>query len=205
MGVNLAQLPPLQSGTRDVIRITAVGRCVEKKGHEFTLRALHALRVRRPDLPLRLDLIGEGPLLDDLQTLATALGLEDLVRFMGPLSHPEVLQALSATDIVSLPSVTAADGDKEGIPVVLMEAMAMRIPVVSTFHSGIPELVSHETSGLLSLERDVGTLARNIERLADDPAFRAILGEAARARIEAEFETAALGRSLRRHYAALLS
>lgn len=186
------------------VRIGSIGRFVEKKGHTFTIQALERVKNDRPDLTIYLDLVGDGPLLDQSKELAARLGVAELVTFHGALPHEAALAVISECDLIALPSVTAADGDQEGIPVVLMEAMAMRLPVVSTFHSGIPELVDHNTTGLLTAERDIEGLARHIETLAINPELRISFGDAGFAKVDAEFNTRKLGAMLRARYQSLV-
>jgi colanic acid/amylovoran biosynthesis glycosyltransferase len=106
----------------------------------------------------------------------------------GSKRHEEVIQVLTQTHILIAPSVTAADGDEEGIPNTLKEAMAMGLPVISTVHAGIPELVEDGVSGFLVPERDVEALADRLERLVDHSETWAAMGRAGRRQIEAEFD-----------------
>lgn len=168
-------------------RMIAVGRFVEKKGLEYAIRAMAEAAGQIGHRKLQLDLIGDGPLADNLKALTGKLGLEDAVTFHGFLPHAEVAKALKDADAFILPSVVAADGDMEGIPVSLMEAMASGLPVLSTRHSGIPELIEHGVNGLLADERDVSGLAKQIVALVQDPAGRAARAEKARETVEQDF------------------
>src|SRR5690606_27469625 len=105
-----------------------VGRLVEKKGAEYAIRALGDLRRRRPDIGWKFDFIGDGPLLGPLSALSASLGLADRIAFLGPRPHEEVKQRLREAHLFVLPSVTAPNGDMEGVPVALMEAMACGLP-----------------------------------------------------------------------------
>lgn len=177
-------------------RIISVGRLVEKKGTEFALRALAKAAPQLGDRSFQLDLIGDGPLTANLKVLVAQLGLENSVVFHGSLPHADVANALSRADAFLLPSVTAADGDKEGIPVSLMEAMASGLPVISTRHSGIPELIEHGVSGWLADERDVDGLAEQIVALIQEPDARARRASAARQTIERDFNLNTLSEQL---------
>ena len=133
------------------------------------MRALAQVRAQRPDLAFRYTLIGDGPLLMQMKSLCAELGLNEHVSFLGALPHAEVKRLLASSDAFILPSVTGIDGDMEGVPVVLMEAMAAGLLCLSSMHSGIPELIANGKSGLLSPERDVAGLAANIIWIAANP------------------------------------
>lgn len=171
---------PRVSGEERVI--LHVGRMVEKKGVDYTLRAFKALRTSTPNVKLLL--VGDGPLLGEMKQLATALALGDAAVFLGPLPNTEVRRLMGMADVFVLHSVTAADGDEEGLPIVLMEAMAMRRPVVSTYHSGIPELINDEENGFLVNERAVEQYTQAMKKalVATDA-----LKSAARSTIECRF------------------
>jgi len=189
MGVDCSAIPfePRRRAANDPVRITTVGRLVEKKGGEYAIRAVAGLAKSKPHLDWRLDLAGAGPLEEQFRDLACQLDVADRVSFLGGLSSSEVRAQLRRTDIFLLPSVTAANGDMEGIPVALMEAMAAGIPVVSTFHSGIPELVEHGISGLLAAERDHVALTRLLIELIEDAEKGKELAAAARRKVETVF------------------
>jgi len=169
------------------IRLVTVGRLTEKKGHRYTIEAFADLVARNPDLPIHLDIVGSGPQLGELKALITALGLSDRVQLLGGISHDEVRALLDEAHIFLLHSVTAADGDMEGIPVSIMEAMAMGLPVASTRHSGIAELVADGRSGLLVDERDVAGFADALDRLIGDSAMVERMGREGRAIIERDY------------------
>jgi colanic acid/amylovoran biosynthesis glycosyltransferase len=169
------------------VRLISVGRLTEKKGHRFTIDALAQLAARRPDIDFRLDLVGSGPGLEQLRTQIASLGLNSRVRLLGGINHDQVRALLDDAHIFVLHSVTAADGDMEGIPVSIMEAMAMGLPVVSTRHSGIPELVADGRSGFLVEERDATAFAERLEQLIKDPALIGSMGRAGRTIIEADY------------------
>lgn len=169
------------------VRFLSVCRLVEKKGLDIAIDALALLHDRHPEIDWRYDIGGEGPLAAALKAQVALAGLEGRVSFVGPLPHEDVLQRMSQAHALLAPSVTAADGDQEGIPVTLMEGMALGTPVCATRHSGIPELVSHGETGLLSDERDVEGLYSNILSLVHNPQMAATMTKAARRKIESEF------------------
>jgi colanic acid/amylovoran biosynthesis glycosyltransferase len=178
-----------------VSRVVSVGRFVEKKGFEYGLRAF-AKAERLLGRSLRYDLVGDGPLRPALERLARELELGERLHFHGERSSEDVAALLDQSDVLLAPSVTAENGDCEGIPVVLMEAMARGLPVISSVHSGIPELVRHDESGLLAPERDVDALAEALARVGREPECSTRLGSNARARVEADFDSARLAREL---------
>lgn len=169
------------------VRLISTGRLIEKKGHSYTLEALALLRQRRPELSFTLDIVGDGPDEPMLKAEACRLGLDGLVRFHGGLPHQRTLDLLQQASIFVLPSVTAANGDMEGIPVAIMEAMAVGLPVISTFHSGIPELVEDGVSGRLVPERNAEALANAIASMLVEPETWSCYGRAGRKKIEQEF------------------
>lgn len=185
---------------RPALRILTVARLVEKKGVADAIRAVSRLPVDYEYV-----IAGDGPLRAELEALAAAEGVAARVRFVGARSAAEVADLLDAADVFLAPSVTAADGDVEGVPVSIMEAMAAGLPVVSTRHSGIPELVADGVSGFLTAEHDVAGLTRRLSALAADSALRARMGEAGRDIVEREFEIGALTERLEGYYGELLS
>ena len=172
------------------IKLLSVGRLVEKKGIEFALRALAQVK---PDCPDFLYYVaGNGPLMSNLEALTSELGLSNQVKFLGWQSQAQIVDLMRESDIMITPSVTARDGDKEGIPMVLMEAMASGLPVISTYHSGIPELIEDGVSGLLVPERDVEGLAAALRRGLTQPETLAAYVVAGRHKVEQQFDLARL-------------
>jgi colanic acid/amylovoran biosynthesis glycosyltransferase len=161
-------------------------RMVPKKAHEIAIQAVAI--ANNAGTEVTLELFGDGPLKEHLVTLADRLGVSELVRFNGQASHEALLERLrsGAYDFGVLPSVTAEDGDKEGIPVFLMEAMAAGLPVVSTPNGGTLELIGGG-AGVIVEERDAEALASAMISLADDECLRRTLSEAGRARILSSF------------------
>jgi colanic acid/amylovoran biosynthesis glycosyltransferase len=163
------------------LRLLCVGTIHEVKGQHLLLEAVSALRERQ--VPVSVTFVGDGPDRRALEQRARRTALGDVVSFLGETDRDGVLRELDAADVLVAPSVPTAGGKREGIPVVLMEAMACGLPVVSSQLSGIPELVEHDVSGLLLPPGDVGALTDTLARLADDAALRARLGAAARRRV----------------------
>lgn len=169
------------------LHFLSVSRLVEKKGLSVAIDALAMLRDSHSEINWSYDIGGDGPLEKDLRLQVDRVGLQDRVRFLGALSHEETLNRISRADVMLVPSITAHDGDMEGIPVTLMEAMALGTPVCTTRHSGIPELVTHRETGLLSEENDAEGFRDNIVSLALDHERAVAMATAARLKIEREF------------------
>ncbi|MEJ6395920.1 glycosyltransferase [Gymnodinialimonas sp. 2305UL16-5] len=185
LGIPVSRYTFSQSPRQTPLRLVSVCRLVEKKGINVALDALAKLSKDHPEIDWCFDIGGDGPLEPDLRDQANRLGIAGHVEFLGPLKHDETLRRIAEADIMLLPSVTAPDGDQEGIPVTLMEAMALGTAVCTTRHSGIPELVTHGETGLLSDEHDAACLAANIYRLAS--AEGPDLTQAARQKVERDF------------------
>jgi len=161
-----------------------IGRLVEKKGCEYLLRAMQLVQRTYPTVPVTI--IGDGPLRSSLEELATTLNVS--CRFLGSLPPAAVRENLRNTTVFCAPSVTASNGDSEGLPTVLAEAQACGVPVVTTLHAGIPEIIKEGETGFLLEERDHLGLAAAIERLLADEALRQTLRTSAIQRIENYFD-----------------
>jgi colanic acid/amylovoran biosynthesis glycosyltransferase len=169
-----------------VIRIISVGSLIEKKGHEYLVDACAQLAAK--GYKFRCSIVGGGPLRDALQSRIDKQNLQDRVSLLGIRNQAEVQNLYNNSDIFVLACAIARSGDRDGIPVVLMEAMAMQIPIITTSVTGIPELVWDGETGLLVPERDAQALAHAIERLINDPALRQKLGQQGRRTMLAGFD-----------------
>ena len=167
--------------------IISVCRFVEKKGIEFAIMALADLKKRRPDIDWSYKIIGDGPRREEYKSLVKKEGLQDKVIFLGSQPHSFVQKELKEASIFLLPSVTAADGDVEGVPVALMEAMGSGLITVSSNHSGIPDLIDNKISGFLSDERDFSSLSQNLEWIFDNPPKCIQISETAAAKVAKRF------------------
>ncbi len=165
--------------------ILSVARLVEKKGLRDLIAAADILRQR--DRRFQVEIVGDGPLRQSLEAQVRRLALDDRVKFSGPLPHDELCRVYQRASLFALPCVVAADGDRDGIPNVLLEAMASGIPVVSTPVSGIPEVINSESEGLLVPTNNPASLAEALDRLLHSAELRERLALAARAKIEACF------------------
>ena len=147
------------------IRILTIGRFVEKKGIRYGIEAVGRVMKEHADIEYRI--IGDGPLRNEVESIIFNRNLRGNVKLLGWKSQEEIIDFMKDADILLAPSVIGQDGDQEGIPVVLMEAMAMGLPVVSTYHSGIPELVQDNVSGFLAPERNSSVLAEKLKQCID--------------------------------------
>jgi len=151
----------------DKIKVLTIGRLVEKKGYKYMIEAIS--RIVRKNKNIEYIMAGEGPLLLNLKKIAKELNVEKYINFLGAINQKKAIALYREADIFVLPSVTAKNGDQEGIPVVLMEASAIGMPIISTYHTGIPEVVIDGKSGYLVPEKDVDDLVEKLERLIEHP------------------------------------
>ena len=195
-GLDAARFPPPLpvpssrdgSDPADPVRLLSVGRAVEKKGYEVLLRALAMLPAT---VSWRMVHIGDGPLLAALKQMAKKAGLDPHIHWMGPQAQNAVLEQYRAADIFVLAARIAADGDRDGLPNVLMEAHSQALASVSTRVGGIAELIISGETGLLVEPDDAEALAAALERVIRDSALRARLGAAAMARVHTHFTLSA--------------
>jgi glycosyltransferase involved in cell wall biosynthesis len=172
------------------LRVLCVASFEEVKGHRVLLEACRLLQQR--GVAFECDLVGDGPLGGEIRARIARYGLASRVRLHGPRTRDEIVRLLGSADVFALASVPTRAGKREGIPVVLMEAMASELPVVASRLSGIPELVEHGVSGLLAPPGDAAAFAEALAVLAGDPSRRAAMGRAGRERVQRDFD---LGRN----------
>ncbi len=163
----------------------AVGRFTEKKAPQLTLSAFAEVRRACPEARLRM--VGFGPLRDACEDLAKGLGIADAVTFLGACSPAVIQDEMRGARCFVQHSIEAPNGDSEGTPVAILEAGASGLPVISTRHGGIPDVVVEGRTGFLVDEHDVAAMAERMLRLARDPALAGELGMAARERVTTEF------------------
>ena len=200
IGVDLHKFQALPIGATRA-GVLFVGRLVEKKGCEYLLRAMASVQQTCPDDLLTV--IGDGPFRGQLESQAKELGLA--CRFMGVQPPAIVREHLQRTRIFCAPSITAENGDSEGLGMVFAEAQAMGIPVVSTLHGGIPEVVANGKTGLLVNERDHEALAAAITSLLGDTSLWNQFRHSARAHIEHSFDLAKQTAELESIYQSLMA
>jgi colanic acid/amylovoran biosynthesis glycosyltransferase len=185
-GVDVDRLSPqFTNRTAGPLKILCVARLEEVKGHTYLVEACRILRQRGVAFECRL--VGEGPLFKQIEMQIKQTGLGKEIQLVGPLSYQEVIKEMARADVVVLQTAPTAQGDREGIPNVLKEAMACGLPVVACGVGGIPELVDHERTGILVALKNPDALADALQRLYEDSALRTRLGRAGREKIVQEF------------------
>ncbi|MGD1855725.1 MAG: glycosyltransferase [Leptolyngbyaceae cyanobacterium] len=178
-GLDVARFSPKpRAQLSDFPLILSVGRFCEKKGFPYLLNACHLLK--QIGIPYRCAIVGYGPLEKAIQQQIDELGLTDHVTLVGKLTQDQLIEYYQKADIFVLPCLVTEDGDRDGIPNVLLEAMAMELPVVSSDISGISELVTSNRNGILVPEKDALSLAQAMESLIRQPELRTTLGIAGR-------------------------
>lgn len=186
-GLDFTRFPPPRERPQEInrpVRILSVGRAVAKKGFDDLLQALALLPA---DLDWRFHHIGGGPLLGELRRQADQLGLGARIDWRGPQPQEAVLSALRDADIFTLASKVAKDGDRDGLPNVLMEAQSQALAVAATETAGIPELIIDGETGLLTPADEPAALANALARLIGDAALRHRLGVAGFERVRSAF------------------
>lgn len=185
-GLDLAQFAPQERRTELPPLVLAVGRLVEKKGFDDLIRACALLAGR--GVEFRCAIVGSGSERDGLASLIEELHLADRVQLAGPMPRERLIELLPRASAFAAPCVVAADGNRDGLPTVLVEAMALGVPVVASDVTGIPELVRHAETGLIVPQRDPVSLAQAIELLVTDSAFASRLATAGRRLVEEKFD-----------------
>jgi glycosyltransferase involved in cell wall biosynthesis len=183
-GIDLDHFPFTPSEERSPL-VVGVGRLVEKKGFADLVDACALLA--RKGVDFRCIIVGTGELENEIRKRIEQQGLADRVQLVGPKPQCEVIKLVSSAAVLAAPCVVGADGNRDGLPTVLLEAMALGTPCVATDVTGIPEVLRHEETGLMVPQRDPQQLAASIERLLDDAALRLNLATAARRLVEEEF------------------
>jgi colanic acid/amylovoran biosynthesis glycosyltransferase len=169
----------------NTVRILMCGRFVEKKGFPYGIRAFYNLLPMHDNLELRI--IGGGILEKKIKSLVRGLNIQDKVTFLGPKAPDDIPEEMGNSDIFLSPNITSRRGDKECITHTIKEAMATGLPVVSTFHAGIPELVINNETGFLVEEKDIDALTEKLNCLIEHPELREKMGKRGRKVIEEKF------------------
>ncbi len=180
---------PRQATAPDAVpTILSVGRLVEKKGFDYLVQACALLHDRGLRFQCRI-VGGHDKYAEKIKALIAELKLEDCISLPGAVTQEELRAVYQEGTLFALPCLVVDNGDRDGIPNVLVEAMAMEMPVISTDISGIPELIEHEVNGLMVQEKDAAAMADAIQRLLSDPSLRQRLGQAARETVCREFNS----------------
>jgi glycosyltransferase involved in cell wall biosynthesis len=182
---NIERLKSIIKREKDAFTILTVARLVEKKGIKYGILAIKGLIKEFPELQYRI--VGSGPLENELKEVVKSLNLENSVKFLGSLDGDSLMNELNRATIFILPSVRAKNGDMDGIPVSLMEAMYLQIPTISTTISGIPELIENRKEGFLAEQKNIEQLANAMNFFLEDCDLRIKMGENGRKKIEKEF------------------
>lgn len=175
-----------EANPRGCARILSAGRLVPKKGFSVLIQALHLLRQK--GYAFKCTIIGNGPLESRLRNEISQLNLEPYVTLLPPVSQRELFEYYRTADIFALACEVQHDGDRDGIPNVIVEAMAMNVPIVSTNISGIPECLEHKRNGLLVPEKDSPAMADAMAKILDQPEQAKAFGLAGRKKVEQDFD-----------------
>jgi len=202
LGVDLSTFDRADD-TREVPRVTLVGRFTEKKGFRYALRA--CARVLGDGVDAEVVVLGDGDLAPELRRIVAEGGIADKVDFRGAVPHEEVARVLARTDALMTPSVVTRTHDRDSGILVAKEASACGVPVIGTYHGGIPSIIDDGETGFLVPERNVEALADRLRRLLTDAPLRRKMGQAARAKMEREFDLHDQVRKLERHYDEVLN
>jgi colanic acid/amylovoran biosynthesis glycosyltransferase len=187
-GIDLKKFPYIERDWKtEGITIIAVGRLHKKKGFRYLVKAFKKVHERFSSS--RLIIVGDGDERRKIQRLISALKLKRQVWMKGLVPHHQLAQLMQQADIFCLPSLTTRDGNQEGIPNAIKEAMATGLPIVSTRHGGIPELVTDGREGLLVPEKKVSLLAEKIMELMETPMLRQEMGRNGREKVERYFNS----------------
>ena len=185
-GIDVSRIESQPHVEYPVPLIVSVGRLVEKKGFPFLLQAAAVLHGR--GVQFELIIVGDGPMRDELERMASGVGLREKVVFAGHLTQEQIAHVYRRADAFCLASIVAKDGDRDGLPNVILEAMAYGVPVVASNLSAIPEAVIHEETGLLASPGSANELATQLERVLSDRDLRSRLISNARQKVEEEFD-----------------
>jgi len=178
LGIDLENLPVKERSSNKAVNIVFVGRLTEKKGILFLIDAFQNIAQKYQEA--RLIIVGDGELKKKVLKKIKGYRLKEKVIFKGALPNKETLEEMTKADIFILPSYKTADGNQEGTPYTLFEAQGIGLPVISTFHSGIPEIVQDGETGFLVKEKDIKGIEEKLSLLIENPALRREMGEKGR-------------------------
>ena len=189
-------------GPNEWVKILTVASLIEKKGYEYAIKAIK--KVIHTHKNIKYYIVGNGPLRNKLESLVLQFDLGKYVEFVGPVNQMELIELYRNSHIFLLPSVISQDGDEEGTPTVLLEAQAMGLPIISSFHSGIPEIVLDGQSGFLVPEKDVDSLAERLNYLISHSENWLGMGKKGRVFVEKSFNIKKMNKQLMKIYESIL-
>lgn len=176
------------------IKILSVGRLITKKGLRYAIEAISLLKKEYPNV--KYIIVGNGPLKEKLSTLVKELKLTKNVAFLGYKTAKEIAQLMAESDIVVVPSVTSVGGNQDAPVNVLKEAMAVGVPVISTFHGGIPELVDNDVSGFLVPEANAFYIYKRIKQLIEEPDLRELFIKNGKKKVKEKYDCSVVNKKL---------
>jgi colanic acid/amylovoran biosynthesis glycosyltransferase len=200
IGIDTNRFKPSDSAasSAESLNVLHVARLVEKKGTKYLIDAFSRVCGKYPNAVL--NIVGDGPMLPMLREQANSTGIGSHVKFLGSVSHAEITRMMLEADVFILPSVTATNGDSEGLPIVILEASSCGLPIISTYHAGIPEAIVDGETGYLTKEHDVVALAEALDALLESPALREQLGAGGRKLMCGKFDIRRQAESLESIY-----
>lgn len=196
LGVDLSDKTYIQRKQKN--NILMVGRFVEKKGFEYGIKGF--AKIIKKGCKATLSIIGDGSLRTKYEQIIQSEGIVEHVNFLGVLDHKDVLETMQKMDILLAPSVIASNKDRDSGLIVAKEAAARFMPVIGSYHGGIPEIIEHEKTGFLCDEKDVDAIALYLERLLRNPDLQKKQGEAGRKKMEKEYNIVECVKKLEEHY-----
>ena len=196
-GIDLDQFRP-SGEEKDVKLLVSVGRLIQKKGFEYLIKACKVLDER--ERAFQCIIIGEGEERDALEKMVVQSSLGGKVTFLGAQPQSEVKRILQKTSVFVLPCIVGDDGNRDGLPTVLLEAMALGTPVISTRITGIPEIITHGKNGLLVEEKDAAALAEAIETVLESPSIQKKFVRSAIVKTQKDFNITENVRTLRGYF-----
>lgn len=185
LAVDIKKYASVTKRTHENFHILSVSNLVEKKGIEFMVKACRILKDR--GYKFIYTMIGDGPERERLDAMVNSFGLKDTIIMKGNLPNHDLIKHFEITDVFALPCIVAHNGDMDGIPTALMEAMVAGIPTISTRVSGIPELIQDKETGLLVNEKNEFELAEAIEKIMKDPLLAERLAKQGREKVRRDF------------------
>ncbi len=201
LGIDLSQFSPGELKAHKPHQVVMMGRFIEKKGFIHGLEAF--ARMVEKGIDAELNMVGEGPLLDSYKKLIEETGLGDKVHFPGVIDYGQINDLFREASVVLAPSVVAHNLDREGLPMVIMEASACGVPVIGSIHADIPAAIDHGETGFLVPERDVEGLAESLTTILTDEDLRRQMGKNARLKAEKQFDIRMRNKKLEEIYDSL--